>query len=89
MESRAKDGNKSGQHTVDTDNERSNDAPPKQGPTPAVRNYNVERKLQEEIDLKKDLWTIPGERMKMGKDHSILLTDPIKEVFDTLRSFNG
>mgnify|MGYP001170308855 CR=1 FL=1 len=43
----------------------------------------------EEIDLKKDLWTIPGERMKMGKDHSIPLTDPIKEVFDTLRSFNG
>ena len=28
----------------------------------------------EEIDLKKDLWTIPGERMKMGKDHSIPLT---------------
>merc|ERR1712185_698648 len=43
----------------------------------------------EEIDLKKDLWTIPGERMKMGKDHSIPLTDPIKEVFATLRSFNG
>ena len=41
------------------------------------------------VDLKKDLWTIPGERMKMGKDHSIPLTDPIKEVFETLRSFNG
>ena len=43
----------------------------------------------EEIDLKKDLWTIPGERMKMGKDHFTPLTDPIKEVFDTLRSLNG
>ena len=43
----------------------------------------------EEIDLKKDIWTIPGERMKKGKDHVIPLTEPIKELFETLRSFNG
>ena len=43
----------------------------------------------EEFDLKKDLWTIPAERMKTGRHHLVPLTDPLKDVLETLRSFNG
>ena len=43
----------------------------------------------EEFDLKKDLWTIPAERMKTGRQHQVPLTDPLKDVLETLRSFNG
>ncbi|QNJ20813.1 phage integrase [Synechococcus sp. A18-25c] len=30
----------------------------------------------EEFNLKKDLWSIPAERMKIGSQHQITLTDP-------------
>ena len=43
----------------------------------------------EEFDLKKDLWTIPADRMKTGRQHQVPLTDPLKDVLETLRSFNG
>ena len=43
----------------------------------------------EEFDLKKDLWTIPAERMKTGREHQVPLTDPLKDVLKQLRSFNG
>ena len=43
----------------------------------------------EEFDLKKDLWTIPAERMKTGREHQVPLTDPFKDVLKKLRSFNG
>ena len=42
-----------------------------------------------EFDLKKDLWTIPADRMKAGKAHQVPLTGPLKEALETLRSFNG
>ena len=43
----------------------------------------------EEFDLKKDLLTIPAERMKTGGTHQVPLTDPLKDVLERLRSFNG
>ena len=43
----------------------------------------------EEFDLKKDLWTIPADRMKTGREHQVPMTDPFKEVLKQLRSFNG
>ena len=43
----------------------------------------------EEFDLKKDLWTIPAERMKAGRQHQVPFSDPLKDVLETLRSFNG
>lgn len=43
----------------------------------------------EEFDLKKDLWTIPADRMKTGRQHQVPLTDPLKDVLERLRSFNG
>ena len=42
-----------------------------------------------EFDLKKDLLTIPADRMKAGKAHQVPLTGPLKEALETLRSFNG
>ena len=43
----------------------------------------------EEFDLKKDLWTLPADRMKTGREHQVPLTDPFKDVLKKLRSFNG
>ena len=43
----------------------------------------------EELDESKDLWMIPGARMKSGQDHLVPLTEPLKEVLDSLRKVNG
>jgi len=43
----------------------------------------------EEVDDSEDLWTVPGIRMKNGQDHLVPLTDPLKEVLDSLRKVNG
>jgi len=43
----------------------------------------------EEFDLKKDLWTIPAERMKTGREHQVPLSNQLKDVLDKLRQFNG
>ena len=43
----------------------------------------------EELDYEQDLWTIPANRMKSGKDHVVPLTDPLKDVLESLRRFNG
>ncbi len=43
----------------------------------------------EELDESEDLWVIPGNRMKNGQDHLVPLTDPLKEVLDSLRKVNG
>ena len=43
----------------------------------------------EELDYQQDLWTIPAARMKSGRDHVVPLTDPLKEVIETLRRVNG
>ena len=43
----------------------------------------------EELDYEQDLWTIPANRMKSGKDHVVPLTDPLKEILESLRRING
>ena len=43
----------------------------------------------EEFDMKKDLWTIPAERMKTGREHQVPLSNQLKDVLDKLRQFNG
>lgn len=43
----------------------------------------------EEIDLAKGIWTIPGERMKAGKEHRIPLGKRTLEILTTIRPFSG
>ena len=43
----------------------------------------------EELDESADLWVIPGKRMKTGHEHLVPLTDPLKELLDSLRKFTG
>jgi integrase len=42
-----------------------------------------------ELDYDQDLWTIPAERMKSGKEHIVPLTDPLKELLESLRKIYG
>ena len=43
----------------------------------------------EELDYENDLWIIPADRMKGGKEHLVPLTDPIKHLLDRLEKING
>ena len=43
----------------------------------------------EELDESADLWVIPGKRMKTGHEHLVPLTDPLKELLDSLKKFTG
>lgn len=38
-----------------------------------------------EFDLKEGVWTIPGERMKAGKQHRVPLSGPVLELLEELR----
>jgi integrase len=40
-----------------------------------------------EIDLKAKLWTVPAERMKVGKKHVVPLTDAAIDVLERARPF--
>ena len=42
-----------------------------------------------EVDHDDDLWRIPANRMKAGREHLVPLTDQIKELLDHLEKFNG
>ena len=42
-----------------------------------------------ELDYEQDLWIIPAERMKSGKEHVVPLTDPLKELLESLRKIYG
>ena len=42
-----------------------------------------------ELDYDQDLWIIPAERMKSGKEHVVPLTDPLKEMLESLRKIYG
>lgn len=50
----------------------------------ATRSQEVRGATWEEIDLKKALWIIPGERMKMGKEHRIPLPDHAITLLEAL-----
>ena len=43
----------------------------------------------DELDEKKDLRTIPADRMKTKKTHLVPMTNQLWEVFDSLRTVNG
>ena len=43
----------------------------------------------QELDESKDLWVIPGERMKTGHDHVVPLTDPLKDLLESLKKISG
>ena len=43
----------------------------------------------DEIDLTKGVWTIPGERMKAGKEHRVPLRKRTQEILTTIRPFSG
>jgi len=43
----------------------------------------------EEVDLDAAVWTIPGERMKSGRDHRIPLSTRVVEIFTAARALAG
>lgn len=42
-----------------------------------------------EFDIKGELWTVPGPRMKMKRDHLVPLTAQTLKIIEQLRAFNG
>jgi integrase len=42
-----------------------------------------------ELDYEQNLWVIPAERMKSGKEHIVPLTDPLKELLESIRKKFG
>lgn len=50
----------------------------------AARSGEVRGAVWSEIDLDRGLWAIPGERMKMGKEHRVPLTSPAITLLKTL-----
>ncbi|MFT9297323.1 MAG: integrase arm-type DNA-binding domain-containing protein [Gluconobacter sp.] len=58
----------------------------------ATRSGEVRKALWSEIDLKKQIWTIPAERMKAGREHRVPLTNGAMALLykvQTLRSSLG
>lgn len=43
----------------------------------------------DEIDLEKRVWTIPADRMNMGKPHRVPLTDEAIAILDLIRPWSG
>lgn len=43
----------------------------------------------DEIDLKEKVWIIPGERMKMKREHIVPLSDQLLNLLNTLRTISG
>jgi integrase len=42
-----------------------------------------------EIDFEQNVWTIPSERMKGGREHRIPLSTPALDILQRMKSFNG
>ena len=55
----------------------------------AARSGEVRGAIWEEIDLDKELWTIPAERMKAGEAHSVPLTDATIDVLHRVGELCG
>lgn len=53
----------------------------------ATRSGEVRGAKMDEIDIRNRLWTIPAERMKMGKAHAIPLTDSALDVLRRVEPF--
>jgi integrase len=55
----------------------------------AARSGEVRGAVWTEIDLERALWVIPGERMKMGKEHRVPLTAPALALLKSLPRLDG
>lgn len=55
----------------------------------ATRSQEVRGALWDEIDLDKALWTIPGARMKMGKEHRVPLSADAVALLTALPRLDG
>ena len=53
----------------------------------ATRSGEVRGTKMDEIDIRNRLWTIPAERMKMGKAHTIPLTDSALDILERVKSY--
>ena len=54
-----------------------------------VRQGELRRGRWEEMDLQGNLWTIPGQRMKMKRPHSVPLTPITRQLFEKLHALTG
>jgi len=55
----------------------------------ACRSGEARLAVWNEIDLENKVWTIPGDRMKAGKDHTVPLTDDAIRLLKNLPRFEG
>lgn len=55
----------------------------------AARSGEVRGATWDEIDLAARVWTIPGERMKAGKQHRVPLSDDTVKLLEALPRFEG
>ena len=55
----------------------------------ASRSGEVRGATWQEIDLQARIWTIPGNRMKAGKEHRVPLSEPSVKLLEALRRVEG
>lgn len=55
----------------------------------AARSGEVRLATWDEIDLDGKLWTIPGERMKAGREHRVPLSEPVLKLLKALPRMEG
>jgi len=55
----------------------------------AARSGEVRGATWQEIDLEKEVWSIPGERMKTGKPHRVPLSTSALETLNVIRPLSG
>lgn len=55
----------------------------------AVRSGEARAATWDEIDLAEKVWTIPGDRMKAGREHRVPLSAPAVELLEALPRFAG
>jgi len=55
----------------------------------ACRSGEVRLATWDEVDLDARTWTIPGERMKAGREHRVPLADEVVELLGALPRFDG
>ncbi|PKG97856.1 integrase domain-containing protein [Paraglaciecola sp. MB-3u-78] len=54
-----------------------------------VRPSEASQALWSDIDYERKLWVIPAERMKMGKEHHIPLSDQALAILELMQPFSG
>jgi integrase len=51
----------------------------------AARSGEIRKALWSEIDMEKKLWVIPGDRMKMGKEHRVPLSPGAMDILEEMQ----